>query len=534
MIAFNDVSVLSYSHSPKFLGENDFNYSVEKTISINGYIYNFSFFDGVSGVISGLNGLVHASNKTGDIYINGSNIGRGFVNNLQVNNGNWVRYADYSAEIKILDTGNLFNLTGKYFSGIDKNFLIDNLYAIEDISESFNFSIDSAASYSYDRNLEISFNKAFEYDGAQVTAQAIASHIFTTIVPFNIFTGINIFDVKKYYQESYDIISKKYSFKEQIKKLKNSNELVDAIYSYNISRDQDGVIEIIESVEIESFNKNNIFSGALAKLNFVKANSFANCSGVLSGYINLGNSLLNTIPISQGYDMNQFEGKISVESIYSNNIANTSGYSWSIQRDASLSSQGESQISVMLNINGYGPFNTNIKFNNAKNGLNEKKALMSGKANDFYQIGFSGLQDNLCKSTKNLWLKSEQTSSSYYRGTIDYSLSYSDKELPLQTDDYYELITESETPSILEYANYYISNQAVRQAYPQTSLGEKTIKSVRKYKKPVDFFTGMMPPNINIGGTGEGIYITDDSISYAFPSRRIERSITYNYHNDSN
>jgi hypothetical protein len=159
---------------------------------------------------------------------------------------------------------------------------------------------------------------------------------------------------------------------------------------------------------------------------------------------------------------------------------------------------------------------------------------MSGKANDFYQIGFSGLQDNLCKSTKNLWLKSEQTSSSYYRGTIDYSLSYSDKELPLQTDDYYELITESETPSILEYANYYISNQAVRQAYPQTSLGEKTIKSVRKYKKPVDFFTGMMPPNINIGGTGEGIYITDDSISYAFPSRRIERSITYNYHNDSN
>lgn len=511
MINFENATLLSYSYSPKFLGDN-FIYSIQKELSIRGVITDFYNTIGVSGVSSGIYSLINLSKKSDDIVLNGINFGFGYIKNIDVQEGNWVRRGEYTADILILSSGNLYNMTGNYFTGLS-NFTGLAIHLMNDFSENFSLNLDSENNYNYEHSVSFNFENALIYDGADLLAKQIASGIMGKEVPFALISGnSNFLSGKRYYEESYDIINKQFSFSESLSK-NISGDSSSSAFSYSLRRDENGIAQVTESIIINA-NADPKYSTATSKLNELKSNSYQRSQNFYANYLS---GLLNNFPISQGYDVNRFDGIIEFQSVFTDSPFIENGYSWSIETSVNNDSSYEILCASTLSVDGDGAPNTKKKFDNAIYGYNQKSQILLNKISGLYSR-FLSSNNNRCSPSGNLNKKSETFTSSLYNGSIEYAVSYTNKDLiynPTGIEEEKLSISEKYPTDI--YTDYYINNSVVRQKHDQKTFYEISATKSRKYGKDFDlqFFPDMRIYN--------GKIKTEESISI----NPIERTAQY-------
>lgn len=495
---FNNVTLLSYSHEPKFFGDYGLNYAIEKTLQVKGLLLDLSNTDGVSGVFSGLNDLVHISKSTDKIIINDYDFGSGYISNIQVDSSTWVRTAEYTADVVIRSTGSLFNMTGEFFTGLNNFINNKNLAFVEDISEDFEINLNTENVYEYRHSLDLSFNNAIIGDLAQQVAKSIASGLISKEVPFFLISGgNNFFSTKKNYSETYDLINKTFSFEESFTKSIDGDNDADVFYTYSLNRNEAGVCEVSETADIIGLSQIR-FDGAKNKLKQISGLSYSRCQ---SFYQNYTNGILNNFPVSQGYQVNKFEGTIQLESTYSDQNFITSRFAWTLDTDVNFSDPYEALVQTNLNIQAYGKPNSDEKYENMKYGYEQKKNLLYSAAYNAYEglIDKEISCDKIKKSQLNL--KNKSVRSSRGQGILDYTLTYTDRGIDPSGSYTEETFTESINYPVRLFDEYKISNKLVRQFHKQKSFKEISKTKIRKYNK--DTILEDFPEDMYENGDGQ-------------------------------
>ncbi len=176
MIDFQNADLLSLSSSNSFLGDGIFRIGRIANLTIEGNVLDLTNSAGVSGVLSGVQNLIYSSQDWQPVVLNGINFGSGKVNSWSFDAGTYVRSTRYTCQIQIFDSGNLYNMTGSYYSGLQSLFNNPATLTplIRDLQETFNFNVSRENEYNYDYNVSLSLYSGIGTNPIQL-AQNIAS-----------------------------------------------------------------------------------------------------------------------------------------------------------------------------------------------------------------------------------------------------------------------------------------------------------------------------------------------------------------------
>lgn len=333
MIDFSNARLLTYNHQNDFLGEN-FRYASKRNITIEGSIYNLANGEGVSGVWSGINLIEENSEDYQEIIIGGVNLGRGRVDSLNFTQGNDVRKKDYSASITIFDTGNLFNLSGEFYSGLDFNNPSHPAHLLENFSEAFDFNLSTDGNYTYKQTINTRFASGAAigsgFSPIDMSKRFASGLLFSSPILglTDIFTPSGLYNVegKRTYTESYNLITNECSFSENLETNKSSGNY-SFKYTNEIVTDEAGIITVTENGEIkglvEDYN-NSAESGYAIEVN----NSFGRLQDVFNAYAPANSYLLVNSHTNLKKTVNKFKGTIDYSVSYTNNPNLNLGYIW--------------------------------------------------------------------------------------------------------------------------------------------------------------------------------------------------------------
>lgn len=422
MIDFQNASLVSYSHNSEFLGDGVFRYKITKQLSVDGYILDLSNQDGVSGIWSGMSGFISGATDYDAILLNGVNFGSGKINTINFRQGVDVRVKNYTANVTIWDSGNLFNLdqtgTGSYYSGINVN----SYQYIDSLSETFDFSLSENNTSSYNHNVSI-----------RVRSGEIANPILAAkIIAQNLFSGTNLqgflgqqytgFNTRKNYRESYNLITSECSFEERVEfGAFSGNYSLEYTNSFDVA--ENGVINVRENGTIRGLVEPR-YGAAESGWNTERNNVFGRCSGIFDIYAPSGAYVLNTYPIQKGLEINTFDGVITYNMGYTNDPRINDLYSWEYTNRLNRADNGVYTVSENGNIAGFGRRLVE-KFPNALSGWVVISGGIESRINNFYT-------GNVPTPLLPLKLVNETNGRSEYEGTVVYARTYTD-DLTLQT-----------------------------------------------------------------------------------------------------
>ena len=519
MISFKNATLLSYDHSPKFFGDS-FVYGIQKSLTVKGVLDDFTNTSGVSGVSSGIYDLVNLSKNYDDIVLNGVSFGSGYITNISVDRGNWVRIGEYTADIQILGSGNLYNMTGEYFTGL-YSFTGSNLYFLKNFSENFSLSLTSNNTYDYKHSAAFGFESETPYSIVNQLTRSIASGIMQKEVPFALISGYtNFLSGKKYYEESYDLLNKQFSFTETFSKNKLADD-VSADFSYSLERSSDGTSKVTENIKIIAISDPKL-TNLKKKIESLKTNLYSRCQSFYSNYLN---GTLASSPITQGYEVDKFNGTVNFNSVFSDNPFSTNLYQWTLDSDIVRQSTKENVVNVSLNIIGAGANNTQEKFNNAIAGLNAKYALVATSRDAVYSSLFT-LNSMPCNPSSSLKKLNNSYNTSFYDGEINIGASYTDRNISTDQNGMIELIqsvtSTAEAPLIKTQA---YGGKQVSSTSTQKSTTQTTITKMIQYGKNVILrsFPNVREISLLLPNTA----VKNESIKITPMKRRAEYSVTF-------
>lgn len=480
MINLSNISILSYSHQPKFLGDDCFAYALEKSFSVDGFINNFTNTSGVSGTFSGLNELVNFAKSGYDaIYLNNVYVGSGYITNLNVESSNFVMGGKFSADVYCVDQGNLYNMTGDMFSGLSNFTGSPYLYIADNFSESLSLEFGEDGMYSFDHSVDFDINPAIGQSASSHMAKTIASGIMGSKVPFAIFpNGGYIFSGKKAYVESYDLINKKYSFAERAER-RSVSGVSDYTFNYTTTYSPEGICAVSETAEARGLNDSR-YDNALVKINEIKNNAYQRCEAVRLS-LGLG-KVLGSGYVSQGASVNRFNGVISINSSFSDDPFMSGLYDYEVSYNASENNDAIT-ASAQLSVNGHGKPNSTEKINNALLGYSTLSPTLSPYISDAY-LGLLTSSSRCNKGALTLHLLSEEFTIQKYNGIIEYTLEKTDRNI---ADDQNGVLYETRDVSVEYpqpiYTDYNIGTNLQRQIHDQQTQLKTTISKKRKYGK---------------------------------------------------
>lgn len=472
MISFENTSLLSYEHRPIFLGDDIFNYSIEKNIKIQGFLLDLENFVGVSGVISGINVIKNLAKNTGEFVLNNQYLGTGYIENITIDGDqsdpNWVRYANYEASIKIFSTGSLHNMTGAFYDLDNSKFNVSNLYLVNNFNENYSINLNQEGLYEYSHQFGFEFENGIAKNIAQSIAKNLASGLVSTEVPFKLLSpyGANFLDGKKIHKETYDIINNKFDFSETFAKSK-SGDYADALYSYDVVYDQDGSVSVSELVKIKSLEL-PLFDKSIDKLYSLRSGAYSRCQNVYYDYYqNIGE--LNINSVESGLVINKFNGEVQYQTTFSNNEFIENQYEWEFISEA-IDNQENINIITKLNIVGHGAKNSIQKWNNALHGFNQKKHFLNNGSVRHEIFSMLGAALGKCRGGQPNFFVSQKASASYYDGTISQSNIYSDIEGKTVTTSQYEA-------PVRQFSMYPTAGGVRTIEHPQKSIGRSTVST---------------------------------------------------------
>jgi len=421
-VNFNNASLLGFKKTNQFLNSN-FRFGSRVEYEIEGYFIDLQNDIGVSGLVSASEFFRTGLQDYQPIILNGNDFGKGRVLSFSNNDANSLQYSTYNLSIEGFQSGNLSNLSGKYYSGlaplVTGNTILESPYLLEDFSEDFNINRDGDQ-FSYTHSINIKYASG---DGVIITpiqrAKGLATEIFQTVEPpfelLDSFPGQNFFTgaVDEKFNESYDLVNNSVSISRKFSTYTSGFEKYSVKRSHNFTKQADGIISVSEngSIKAKSFSIEVDLSEAIKS---EISGSYGRCSETYLAYGN--SSALPSGAISNSQTIDNFAGEANY--IISFNDADSNyGENYILNSTLSMQRLGDiMQISEEASILGRGESEAE-KMQNSVNGYNIEKENIYGRCYSFYQErgGIKDLSLEDCSYNK-------KTNGS----SIDYKYNFSD------------------------------------------------------------------------------------------------------------
>jgi hypothetical protein len=518
---FPNVSVLGLSQDSRFF-EAGFNYSSLRRISIEGLVTNLIQTDGITGLWTGTNGVINTiynNQDYQDLYLNGYSFGSGRIESISFSEGNDVRTKSFSASLLVYDTGNTFNLTGYYYSGID----ISNFKYLDKFSEDYSFNKKLNGGYSYDHSMSVKFVSGDRNLNAIAAAQSLAKTIFTgSNLGLNFYSGYTNKQGKRYIRESYNVINNECYFTERFDFDVNLGNY-SAIQTNSASLDDNGVITVVEKGVLRGIENPN-YQNAIAALGSQISGSYYRCSGVQSFYFASGYTL-NSYPLTQERILDIYGNRLEYVISFNNNPNNSGTYFWDYTQQSSLEN-GITNIVEQGTIAGRGE-NRSLAFSAAQNGYSGIIVNISGRINNNFS--------NQLFSVPAFQLNRKETYSPY-NGLINYNYVYSNNpNLVSNTGIRWIQVSENDKMAIykLNHLNIFNNKEIIqddKQSVQGSSLISLNMKGDRSatlqtfLSSAQTILTSKVPSGINI-------YIGDCNYNYSPNENILNVSLEWKYNN---
>lgn len=333
-IDFSNAKILSYTHHNDFAGDI-FRYASKKELTIEGSIYALTNQVGVHPIWSGITGFVKSANDYDNVILNGTSFGSGRINSINFKEGNDVRQKDYTVNLTIFETGNLFNLTGEYYSGLNFNSINAPVRLVENFSENFDFQIKDDGTYQYKQAVNVKFvsgKLAPNTKSAIQMAQTFASGLLFSSPAFGFIddthAGWYTQSGRRTYTENYNLITNECSFSENFAfdtpgAYANYYSIK---YDHQIQTDENGVTNVTENGRIRGLRP-DYFLSAESGYDLESSHFYTRSSGVMDYYVPSG------YPPAQAHvtlhkKINQFLGEIEYGITYTNDPRFNINYIW--------------------------------------------------------------------------------------------------------------------------------------------------------------------------------------------------------------
>lgn len=459
---FPNVSVLGLSQDSRFFGAG-FQYASFRKLNIAGTVNDLAASFGITGVWSGQEGLLETVRNNHDyqsLTLNGVDFGSGRIESITFDAGLDVKAKNYQATITVFDSGNTFNLTGTYYSGLD----ISNFRYLQNFSENYSFEKKLNGGYGYTHNASIQFTSGVGQLNAIQSAQSVARTLFTGAnIGFAFYSGFTNKQGKRYVTENYNLIDNSCSFQETFN-FDNNNGNYSAIYTTSVALDEKGYVVATENGTIRGIENPN-YQKALSAVDTEMTGSYYRCSGAANVYFPTG-AILVTSPISQGRSIDIFNNTIGYTVVFDNSPINQRFYFWNYTLQAAKQ-DGVTTVTENGNVIGRGD-NPTISFSNAQSGLNLIKLGIQGRCGGMFVGGF-------IPSTN--YLANKQESYSPVQGQTSYSYEYSnDPTLIANAGIRRKTVTEEDNIPVYSYNKLGIFNFAeIIQNNYQSTQGASSI-----------------------------------------------------------
>lgn len=458
---FPNISVLGLSQDARFF-DAGFQYSSSRRLSIAGSVNDLTETFGITGVWTGEQGVLNTIRNNQNyqsLTLNGVNFGSGRIENISFDPGLDVQLKTYSASIVIFDSGNLFNFTGLYYSGVDTS----NFQYLQQFNEDYSFDRKLNGGYAYTHNASIQFTSGVGQLNAIGAAQAVARTLFTgSNLGFAFYPGYTNKQGKRLVTETYNLIDNTCGFQESFD-FNNDNGNYSATQTVSVQIDGEGIVSATENGSIQGIENPN-YQKALSAIAVEMTGSYYRCSGAASYYFPTG-AILVTTPLSQGRQIDIFNNQIGYTVAFDNSPANLRTYFWEYALQAAKQ-DGVSTVTEQGTVVGRGE-NTTIAFNNSQSGFNIVKGGIGTRTTAMFVTPYT-------PATNYLTQKDE--SYSPVQSQVGYSYQYSnDPTLIANMGIRREAITEVDNDPTYSYNKINIFNVAeIAQNDYQSTQGSVT------------------------------------------------------------
>lgn len=488
---FTCAELLGLNHSFQLWGDSA-NYRNITNLSIKGRVTGAPGANSISGVWSGINTFVGFTGYE-SIIINGYPLGNGRLVNINFDENTDVVSKKYSASIEILETGNLWNYSGIYYSGfygVGADLSTGPVFGPEnarDLKYINSFSEDITSDLSNSGEIKREKSISVEIDGSYTgNPQSFFSGIYSKI--FKQDNNLKIFNaLYPSYYTGVPVVYESYSYNDVTRQYNASQNFTYSTgnpwtwnYRHNLSYNKDGTITVAEDGDIKS----TLYSGSdknyYGNLGWTQIQSgmFNRVSGVYYLYTTSGQNKLYSgncsplinHPISYNLSRNTLVGAITYNKTYTNNPIQKTGYSFSYEDEISADEVGNITVSENGSFKAYG--------NDRVSGYNLISTAYANETGNIYSRVMSLYTGNYtkiigCSGDKTLKLNNTEEAYQQYRQQIDYSYVYSDDESVLENDTIRKIVASySDAEPVLTVGYFNIFNDAeIAQRQDQSSAG---------------------------------------------------------------
>jgi hypothetical protein len=518
-LSFPNVSVLGLTQDSRFF-DAGFQYASFRRLTIAGTVNDLSETFGITGTWSGEEGVLNTIRNNHDyqaLILNGVDFGSGRVESMSFDPGLDVKTKGYQANIVVYDSGNLFNFTGEYYSGIETS----NFSNLNQFSESYSFDKKLNGGYSYSHNAAIQFISGSNQLFAIGAAQSLARTLFTgSNLGFAFYPGFTNKQGKRYVTESYNLIDNTCAFQETFD-FDNNLGAYSATYTHSIQLGEDGVMTASENGNIRGIENPN-YQIALSAVAVEMTGSYYRCSGVANAYFPTG-AILITSPVSQGRSIDIFNNNINYNVVFNNSPTNQRSYFWDYSLQAAKNN-GISTVTEQGSVVGRGE-NESVAFDNARAGFSVVKPGIEGRCGSLFVSPYEPATN---------YLENKNESYSPVRGQVGYSYVYSNDPNLRANDGVRRLdLSVTQNHPVYSWNKIGIFNVAtILQNDYQSTQGSQTATAVMEGDKTVGYssMVGLGEATVNSNApVGSDTYITDTSYSYNLNKNSTSVSKTWLY-----
>lgn len=521
MLRFDHIASMGATHETRFF-QAGFSYSTTKNLNIQGYVVDLANSWGVTGIWTGINTVVANANEYHALLINGVNFGSGRVTNLSFAPGNDVKVKTYSASVEVLESGNLFNFTGTYYSGVN---LVAPTY-LEDFNESYSFNKKLNGGYGYTHQADIRFTSGVGNLDAIQAAQTVARTLFTGgNMGFAFYSGYTNCQGKRFFTEAYNLIDNSCSFQESFDLDKDLGRY-SAIHTNSVEISQEGVISSREQGTIRGIENVN-YQSALSALTTELTGAYYRCSGVAQAYF-AGYPILISSPLNQGRAVDIFNNEVSYTVSFDNNPNNSGTYYWDYTHELNRR-DNITDISENGEIIGRGG-NPSLAFSSAQGGFLVVEPGISGRVTALFVANTnSGVN----------YLTNKEQSYSPLQGRISYARAYSNDPALISNTGIRRKTTSVETARPLyQYNKVAIFNQKeIVQLGYQSTPGALTVKVDMEGDKTATlsaFLALATSESVANKPSANDVYIAEASYVYDQQNGKVDSQVTWAYNQPAN
>ena len=525
----SNASLLSFQKNNEFL-DSSFRFGSRVSYEIQGNFLDLENDVGVSGLISASEFFRTGLQDYQPIILNGTDFGKGRVLGFTTNDAGSLKYSTYNLSIEGFQSGNLSNLSGKYYSGLSPLVTGDTRLEAPDLLEQFSedFSIDrNGSSFSYNHNLNIKYASG---DGVIITpiqrAKGLAAEIFKNIEPpfelLDHFSGKNFFTgaVNEKFNESYDLINNSVNLSRNFTVNTLDEEKYSVRRSQNFTKSAEGEISISEQSDIKA--KSLFIEADLSEaVKLELASSYGRCSGIYDAYTS--NLILPSGSVNTSQSIDNFLGEASYSITFTDSNDNLNEkYIFNLNHSIARSDD-IIKISEQGSIMGKGSSNDE-KMINSLDAYNIEKLNVLDRSRGFY-VDRGG--------SKTLKLESVSLSKDTESNSLQYTYSFSDDdtlvngrriEISISNQD---SIDKSNTFSSLGVKEFV-------QKINTTTQGSRTVRIVIKGNQADTLDVLLLEAKAianNIVEVTNDTYIDNASYSFDLDEKVLQLSVGYNFNN---